>query len=134
MYVLNAKIIEFRIKKKKKNKQKRQRIARIYSTEFADLPVDTQIQHVGLDHNYHKYVIRLQDKDTRKKVKDALSASIHYEKPISDNAMFCDTIYRKDNCANAKIATDTVVSLPIHAWLKIDEITQIIETVKKVLE
>ena len=134
MYVLNAKIIEFRLKNLEKNKQKRQRIARIYSTEFADLPVDTQIQHVGLDHNYHKYVIRLQDKDTRKKVKDALSASIHYEKPISDNAMFCDTIYRKDNCANAKIATDTVVSLPIHAWLKIDEITQIIETVKKVLE
>ena len=131
MYVLNAKIIEFRLKNLEKNKQKRQKIARIYNSEFADLPVNTQEQHDGLDHNYHKYVIRFQDKETRKEVKHSLSATIHYEKPLSDNSMYNDIKYRKDDCANAKQASDTVLSLPIHAWLETNEIQTIINAVKQ---
>ena len=38
--------------------------------------------------------------------------------------------YRKDDCKNAKLVADTIVSLPIHAWLKEEEINQIIDTVK----
>ena len=84
----------------------------------------------GLNHNYHKYVVRFKDKDTRKRVKKALNASIHYETPLKDNSMYDKIACRFDNCVNSKLASDTVVSLPVHPWLKDEEISTVIETVR----
>ena len=84
----------------------------------------------GLNHNYHKYTLRFENKETRKRVKDALKASVHYEKPLSENGMYNTHQYRKDNCVNSKLVADTILSLPIHAWLTDDEIATIINTVK----
>ena len=43
----------------------------------------------GLNHNYHKYVVRFQNKEVRDRVK-AKIGQIHYDKPISDNIMYQD--------------------------------------------
>jgi len=130
LYVLNAQIINLRLQRAAENQEKRQQIAYKYNEAFADLPVVTQKLTNGLNHNYHKYVVRFNNKDTRKCVKDALKASIHYEKPISNNSMYDHLSYRKDNCVSSKIAAETVLSLPIHAWLTDEEIDYIIHTLK----
>jgi UDP-2-acetamido-2-deoxy-ribo-hexuluronate aminotransferase len=131
MYVLNAQIINLRLASADKNQQKRNRIAQLYNQSFSDLPVYTQQVHdEGLSHNYHKYTIRFQNKEIRKRVKDALKASVHYEKPLSENGMYNTYSYRKDNCVNSKLVSDTILSLPIHAWLADDEIFTVIDTVK----
>ena len=85
----------------------------------------------GLNHNYHKYVVRFLDKDTRKRVKNALNASIHYETPLSANSMYESLNTRRDACTQSKTASDTVLSLPIHAYLKEEEIEEIIKIVKE---
>jgi len=130
MYVLNAEIINLRLASADKNQQKRNEIAELYNQSFKDLPVYTQLSREGLNHNYHKYTIRFQNKEIRKRVKDALKASVHYEKPLSDNSMYDSYKHRKDNCVNSKLVSDTILSLPIHAWLTDDEIFTIISTVK----
>jgi UDP-2-acetamido-2-deoxy-ribo-hexuluronate aminotransferase len=130
MYVLNAQIINLRLTNADKNQQKRNEIAQIYNQSFKDLPVFTQLSQEGLSHNYHKYTIRFQNKEIRKRVKDSLKASVHYEKPLSENSMYTSYKYRKDNCINSKLVSDTILSLPIHAWLTDDEISTIINTVK----
>jgi UDP-2-acetamido-2-deoxy-ribo-hexuluronate aminotransferase len=130
MYVLNAQIINLRLTNADKNQEKRNEIAQLYNQSFKDLPVFTQLSQEGLSHNYHKYTIRFQNKETRKRVKDALKASVHYEKPLSDNSMYDSYKHRKDNCVNSKLVSDTILSLPIHAWLTDDEISTIISTVK----
>jgi len=130
MYVLNAKIIELRLQKAEQNQQRRQKIAQQYNQAFADLPVTTQTMSDGLNHNYHKYVIRFEDKDTRKGVKDALQASIHYETPLSANGMYDSIEHRRDSCVNSITASDTVLSLPVHAWLTQEEIDKVIHIVK----
>jgi len=130
MYVLNAKIIELRMQSMEQNQQRRQEIAQQYNTAFADLPVHTQTMTEGLNHNYHKYVVRFEDKLTRKRVKDALGASIHYETPLSLNGMYSGKVIRSDACANAKKAADTVISLPVHAWLTDDEVNLVKNSVK----
>jgi len=129
LYVLNAKIIELRMQSMEQNQQRRQEIAQQYNNAFADLPMHTQTMTAGLNHNYHKYVVRFEDKDTRNRVRDALGASIHYETPLSLNGMYTNQIIRSDVCANAKKAADTVLSLPVHAWMEQKEIDSIIETV-----
>ena len=131
MYVLNARIIEQRMKHIEANQQKRQLIAQQYHEAFADLPIVTPKVSNSLDNNYHKYVIRFKDKDTRKRVKKALNASIHYETPLSENNMYNEINYRKDNCVNSTKASNTVLSLPIHPWLSKKEISTIISLVRE---
>ena len=133
MYVLNAEIINLRLRHAERNQERRQQIAQEYNTAFSNLPVVTQTMSNGLNHNYHKYVVRFEDKDTRKRVKTALSASIHYETPLSSNSMYDSIEHRRDDCMQSKTASDTVLSLPIHAWLTEDEVISIINNVKNAL-
>jgi len=133
MYVFNAQIINLRLRHAEKNQERRQQIAKHYNEAFADLDVYTQSMSNGLNHNYHKYVVRFKDKDTRKRVKTALNASIHYEAPLSANSMYDGLECRRDACTASKTASNTVLSLPIHAWLTDDEIEQVINTVRSAI-
>ena len=133
MYVLNGLVIEQRMKHLERNQKKRQEIARQYNEAFIDLPLVTPKETNGLDNNYHKYVVRFENKATRKRVKNALNASIHYETPLSANNMYSNGIIRSDVCKNSKQAADTVLSLPIHPWMKDEEVNSVIDTVRNSL-
>ena len=133
MYVLNAKVIELRLRNMEKTQTRRQEIARQYSEAFKDLPVHTQTDSPGLNHNYHKYTLRFNDKQTRDQVKTALGASVHYEKSLSTNTMYNNIDHRKDNCVNSKTVSETILSLPIHAWLTEEEIKDIIKNLRNVI-
>ena len=130
MYVLNAEVINLRLKNAEKNQTTRQDIAQQYNKAFKDLPVRFQAMLSGLNHNYHKYTLRFENKDTRERVKDVLHASIHYEKPLSANSMYSTVEFRTDECKNSKIVSDTILSLPIHAWLTQEEINYIVKCVR----
>lgn len=133
MYVLNGMIINQRMKNAQRNQDRRQTVAKIYNEAFSDLPVTTQHTGNGLNHNFHKYVVRFEDKDTRKRVKTALNASIHYETPLSANSMYDGLECRRDACTASKTASSTVLSLPVHAWLTDDEIEQVINIVRSAI-
>ena len=130
MYVLNAEIINLRLRHAERNQERRQQIAQKYNTAFGDLPIVTQQMSNGLNHNYHKYVVRFNDKETRKRVKTALNASIHYETPLSANTMYNSLTSRRDACTASKTASNTVLSLPVHAYLTDNEVNDIINVVK----
>ena len=118
----------------KENQSARQKIAKLNDEAFSDLPLVLQSNGNGLNHNYHKYVIRTQDKDTRKILKNALKASIHYETPLSKNSMYNVMNMRRDDCVQSQLASDTVLSLPIHAWLEEQEVNNIIDIVRSIFK
>lgn len=133
MFITNADIIQYRLTQMPKWQEKRNEIAGIYTKELK-YDVICQNVPVALEHNFHKFVIRFEDKEQRKRVKDGLkavglNASIHYEKPLSENSLYITEHHRKDNCTNSRIASDTVMSLPIHAWLTDEEIDKICNTI-----
>ena len=130
IYTLNANIIKLRLQNKASTQQIRQKIANRYTTAFKNLPVYTQPMITGLNHNYHKYVIRFDHVEIRNQAKEKLNAAVHYEKPISSNSMYQAISHRRDTCENSKLAADTVLSLPVHAWLTDQEINNIIESVQ----
>jgi len=129
MYVLNAEIISLRLKNMERTQAKRQDIARQYNEAFKNLPIHIQSPSNELNHNYHKYTMRFSDKETRNRLKKILNASVHYEIPLSLNSMYNNIVHRKDNCVNSKIVADTILSLPIHAWLTDSEVSNIINTI-----
>lgn len=130
MYVLNSLIIDMRLQNWQKYQLKRQEIADIYNNAFMHLPVHTQSNSETLNHNFHKYTIRFKNKDLRNTVRNSLNASIHYEIPISQNNMYKSIFHRKDLCVNSKLISDTILSIPIHPWLRDDEINNIIKIVQ----
>jgi len=128
MLMLNACFINFRLKKMNEWISKRQEIAKQYDEQLKDY-VTIQPTTNGLNHNYHKYVIRLQNKKVRDKVKDRLGAKVHYDKPLSESPMYENIEHRKDKTFISKIICDTILTLPIHPYMKQEEIDEVINTI-----
>jgi perosamine synthetase len=120
MFYMNAAFINFRLNKMEEWQRRRQSIAMQYEDFFYALPIHFQTMGNGLNHNYHKYVIRFEIKEERDLMRKQLNATVHYDKPISENSK-----YKSIGKPNAKIVSDTVLSLPIHPWLTDQEINMI---------
>jgi dTDP-4-amino-4,6-dideoxygalactose transaminase len=125
MGYVNARIISSRMNRMKELQNMRQWIAKRYDDAMDVLPVKLSPLENNLNHNYHKYVIRLETPEIRENLRD--SFQVHYDTPLSENSMYDKINHRKDNCVNAKLASQTVISLPIHPWLKRHEVDQIID-------
>ena len=122
MLAINAEFINFRMDKMHEWQDMRFRIAKRYTNNLKNLPVI--IPHVDeiVNHCYHRYVIRLENKETRDKLQKRLNANVHYPNPISENPMYKSILNRKDNCLNSQLICDTILTLPIHPYLTNDEI------------
>jgi len=130
MLLFNAEVINFRLKRMNEWQAKRQEIAKIYDNALKDLPVVTQKITNGLNHNYHKYVVRFENKTIRDKVKDrVLDAKVHYDKPLSENTMYKNITHKKDDCMNCQIVSDTILTLPLHPYLTKHEIRKMLEII-----
>ena len=128
MLLFNARVIDFRLRKLKEWISKRQDIAKQYDKQLKDY-VDIQSTSNGLNHNYHKYVVRFQNKRIRDKLKEKLNAKIHYDKPLSENVMYKNIDYRKEQTYNSKIVCDTILSLPLDPYMKQEEIEKVINII-----
>ena len=133
MLLLNAEFINFRLKRMKEWQAKRQEIAKQYDEQLKDY-VTIQPTTNGLNHNYHKYVIRLQNKEVRDRVKEKLGAKVHYDKPLSENVMYRNINHKKDKTFISKIVCDTILTLPIHPYMRQDEIDEVINTILILIE
>ena len=126
MLFLNACFINFRLKKMKEWQSKRQAIAKQYDEQLQEY---VTIQQTNADHNYHKYVIRLQNKEVRDRLKEKLGAKVHYDKPLSENKMYEKIKHKKDSTFISKIVCDSILTLPIHAYMSPQEVDNIINTI-----
>src|SRR5210317_1179496 len=102
MLLMNAEFINFRLNRMKEWQSKRQEIAKQYDEQLSEYVI-VQPTTNGLDHNYHKYVIRLQNKKVRDHLKKVLAAKVHYDLPLSENKMYKDIEYRSDKMFISKI-------------------------------
>ena len=128
IFYMNAAFINFRLDKMNEWQIRRQKIAEEYNDLFEDLPIKTQKMSNGLNHNYHKFVIRFQDKQMRDIIKKELNLKIHYDKTISQNSMYNGPIHTK-----ALLVSNSILSLPIHPWITNKEIDKILITIESIL-
>ena len=126
MLLLNAKFINFRLQRMKQWQSKRQAIAKQYDEQLQEY---VTIQQTNADHNYHKYVIRLQNKEVRDRLKEKLGAKVHYDKPLSENKMYENIKHKKDSTFISKIVCDSILTLPIHAYMSQQEVDKVINTI-----
>ena len=110
MFYMNAAFIDMRFDRINELQSRRIQVASKYHEKLKDLPVITQVANNDLVHNYHKYVVRFKDKETRDKVKNKLNAKIYSD---------------LTSCSNAQKASDTVLFLPCHPYVTENKINQI---------
>ena len=132
MGLLNAKIISNRLKRLTELHEKREIVAQKYNQAFNGLPIFISPRDDNLIHNNHKYVIRLEDNDLREHLRQH-GFQVHYDNPLSENSMYDNIKHRKDDCVNSKIASNTVMSLPIHSWMEQSEINNVIEILWRIV-
>ena len=126
MLGMNAEFIDFRLKMMDKWNFQRQVIAEKYDTVLKDLPVHIQQPSDELNHTYHKYIVRFENKEMRDSIKEKIEGSgVHYPKPISEHPMYQNITHRKDDCPNAKQISETILTLPMHPYLTDDEINKV---------
>ena len=128
MLLFNAEIINFRLKKLNDYISRRQANAKYYDEQLREV-VTIQNTPDGLNHNYHKYVVRFQNKEVRDLVKNKLNAKVHYDKPISENKMYENIEHRKDDTFITKIVCDTILTLPLTPYMKKEELDKVINTI-----
>ena len=133
MLLMNAEFINFRLNRMKEWQKMRQEIAKQYDEQLRDY-VTLQPTTTSLDHNYHKYVIRVQNKKVRDNLKKVLNAKVHYDLPLSENKMYKDIPYRADKMFISKIVCDTILTLPIHPYMTKQEVNKVINTIIITLE
>ena len=120
MLLMNAVIINYRLTKLEEYRIKRQEVARKYDKLLKDLVI-IQETNINLNHNYHKYIIRLNDKETRDKLKDRLKAKVHYDTPLSELPMYKNISHRKDGIANTQLVCDTILTPVSYTHLRAHE-------------
>jgi len=141
LYVPNAEVINLRLKNLTVWQSKRQEIAKKYDSAFKDLPLITQAQkpRSTLQHNYHKYVVRFEDTETRHFVMQGIKQSkkwnpkVHYDMALTENKVWDGVEIRMDDTPNALHAARTIMSVPINPWLTEDEINTVIESITGIL-
>ena len=120
-------ICMFRLKKLNQYIEAKQAVAKKYDEQL-DGYMYVHKPTNGLNHTYHKYIIRFDEGDpveggeARDRIKQKIGAQVHYENPISERPMYKNIEHRSDNCKNAKVVSETILTLPIHPWLEDEDI------------
>ncbi|WP_457639726.1 DegT/DnrJ/EryC1/StrS family aminotransferase [Persephonella sp.] len=135
---LNLRITEFQagigywqLQKLDETNEKRRKIARLYNEEFKDLPgLILPQEFEGRKHVYHIYALRHPQRDeiVEKLIQKGIGARVYYEYTLHQlrNAQHLD-------CSFGEKVSREIFAIPVHASLKNDEVSYIIETVKEVI-
>ena len=131
MLGMNAEFINFRLGKMCEYDEKRIKIAQKYDEELKNVnDIIIQKPEKGLQHTYHKYVVRFKDIETRNAIKERIPGSgIHYPKPICEHPMYQNITHRKDDYRNTKEICNTILTLPMHPYLTDEEINSVTNTI-----
>ena len=89
--------------------------------------------------SFAQYTIKLQNRKERDELQSELKASgiptmVYYKKPMHEQAAFASMIHIKENFQVTNELCDTVLSLPMHPYLKESEVEEVCRHIEAYLE
>jgi dTDP-4-amino-4,6-dideoxygalactose transaminase len=121
---IQATILRVKLKYLDRWNEKRRKNAKLYNELLEGSDVLAPVEKEYGKHVYHQYVVRLEKRNTLKEYlqKRGIQTQIHYPTPVHKQKPYNLTNLRLP--VTEKIC-DQVLSLPIHPWLKDEEIRNI---------
>ncbi|HET8858669.1 DegT/DnrJ/EryC1/StrS family aminotransferase [Marivirga sp.] len=105
----------------------RRELAKIYFDVLQDVECSLPLKIEG--HVYHQFVLRTKRRDELQKflIGRGIETDIHYPKALSDMKIF----EKNEKFLSASLASDTILSLPIHPSHTKQEIDYVAQTIKR---
>ena len=123
--------------------ERRRHNARLLSELLSNTGLVLPMEKPGYKHVYHQYVVRVDpervgiDRDVLAKQlhKYGIETAIHYPLPIPDQPFYRSLVYPPASILgpNALLASNQVLSLPVHPKLTEEDIKYIAEAINKIL-
>ena len=119
---------------------KRRKIAKIYDSQFSNLPIVTPFQAAETVSSYHLYPILVDNLKTKttqielynQLMEHEIQVNIHYI-PIYLQPFYRNLGFKPGYCPNAEKYFKSVITLPMYYSLTENEQSYVINTVKKLL-
>ncbi|WP_457641389.1 DegT/DnrJ/EryC1/StrS family aminotransferase [Persephonella sp.] len=136
---LNLRITEFQagigywqLQKLDETNEKRRKIAKLYNEEFKDLPgLHLPYEFENRKHVYHIYALRHPKRDeiVEKLIENGIGARVYYDYTLHG-------LRDAENlgCEFSEVVVKEIFAIPVHAALKEDEISFIIDNMKKIVK
>jgi dTDP-4-amino-4,6-dideoxygalactose transaminase len=105
----------------------RQRVAAAYSNALEPLAAVAPEPALDREHVFHKYVVRVDERDRVRRELDerGVATLVHYPAPLSALPFAAAAPHRGGGGANVTRFSQEVLSLPVHAHLRDDEVERV---------
>ncbi|NQV88631.1 MAG: DegT/DnrJ/EryC1/StrS family aminotransferase [Parcubacteria group bacterium] len=132
---LQAAILSIKLKTLDKHNKRRREIASIYIKKLSNIKnIKLPELRNGTQHAFHLFVIETDKRDGLKVFlkKNGVDTLIHYPIPLHKQECFKE--HNKENLPIVQEKTKKILSLPIHPYLKNNEVIYICEKIKSFYE
>ncbi|MFX0073418.1 MAG: DegT/DnrJ/EryC1/StrS family aminotransferase, partial [Candidatus Hermodarchaeota archaeon] len=128
---IQAAVLRIKLKHLDKWNELRRKNGQLYTDLLEDLDVITPIEKEFARHVYHLYVIRSKERDKLQQCfrKNQIQTQIHYPIPIHKQAMPVN-LGSEVRLPITELLSEQILSLPMHPWLKEEEIHLISKVMK----
>ena len=128
---IQAAILRVKLKYLDEWNERRRRLAQMYSALLEDSDVVTPVEREYAKHVYHLYVIRCGERDKlqRRLSERQIHTLIHYPIPVHLQEAY-HGLGRSTQLTVTERICDEILSLPIHPFLRQDEVAAIVEAVR----
>ena len=129
---LQAAILRVKLRYLDAENARRREIAAAYDEQLGETRLVLPPRLLGVEHVYHQYVVRTARRDAlRLHLTDAgIQTGILYPQPIHQQPAYKNRIGIGSSLAVTERAAEELLCLPIHPWLKDNEVEAVCEAVR----
>jgi dTDP-4-amino-4,6-dideoxygalactose transaminase len=130
---IQAAILRVKLKKLSEWNERRRAWVSLYNELLSDTDVVLPKTKKGNSHVWHLYVIRVRDRDAvREKLKNrGIETQIHYPKAVHQQPAYYHLGYNENSFPVTKMLIKEILSLPMHPFLREEEVRYVAETIKE---
>ncbi len=133
---LQAAVLSLKLKHLGEWNEARRKAAACYGQLLRDTDAITPLEAPYAKHIYHLYVIRLENRDQvrRRLAERGIESGIHYPIPLHLTPAYEDLGYKCGDFPISERLADEILSLPMHPFLREEEIEYVAQNIKAVGE
>jgi dTDP-4-amino-4,6-dideoxygalactose transaminase len=128
---VQAAILRFRLSRLDTVIARRRANAERYLLRLADAAIGLPRAKTGVFHSYNTFVIRCEKRDPlqRALAEQGIEAPVHYPTPLHLQPVTRELGYKPGSFPVAEALAQSILSLPVHQFLKLDDIDRVADTI-----
>ena len=130
---IQAAVLRVKLKYLDADNEKRRKLAKYYSDELSELPIQLPSIRSGVESVFHLFVVQVENRQRLIKFlkEENIQAGIHYLLPVHLQPAYQDHIQTANDMSTSESIVKKIISLPIYPELSFDDAKKIINTLKK---